>query len=383
MDKEPGDEYIRRIAAFIRANQSRLGQSQSNQARNQQLVTGYDIRAWVGWPDANKGPPLAYTTDLHHLFYLLLRFEDLGVDVGPLDVRLETISRPLSYVSLLAAKDKSDVSSIASVKSAISKFSLGGGWWARPEPPKADADLKSIYSAFTILPSIHIHQSSLQVIQELADDPPLDHSVPIYVFKLLQRLECVGMYPSVYPIYPYRDMSLDIDPRQLLGWDHLSKSLCSLTIKRSGVEDVSEIFIDAVLDDQARREGHPAKVRPRRIIHRPIPSRQQSWRGTPLPPLVSEQDETSTPETSRPVLSEMNWAFLKHLCLSDNALTFFPTIPIQYLTSITHLDLSSNLLITVPAGLNQLYNLVSLNLADNMIESVLGKGFLILYVSAH
>lgn len=187
----------------------------------------------------------------------------------------------------------------------------------------------------------------------------------------------------VYPVYPYQDMSPDIDPRQLLGWDHLSKSLRSLTIKRSGVEDVSEIFIDAVLDDQARREGHPAKPRARRIIHRPIPSRQQSWRGTPLPPLVAEQDETPTTETPRPVLSEMNWAFLKHLCLSDNALTFFPTIPIQYLTSITHLDLSSNLLITVPAGLNQLYNLVSLNLADNMIESVLGEGFLLFYVNAH
>ena len=198
MDKEPGDEYVRRIAAFIRANQSRLGQSQSTQARNQQSATGYDILAWVGWADANKGPPLVYTTDLHHLFYLLMRFEDLGVDVGPLDVRLETISRPLSYVSLLAAKDKSDVSSIASVKSAISKFSLGGGWWARQELPKVDADLKSIYSAFTILPSIYIHQSSLEVIQELADDPPLDHSVPIYVFKLLQRLECVGTYPSVH-----------------------------------------------------------------------------------------------------------------------------------------------------------------------------------------
>lgn len=180
----------------------------------------------------------------------------------------------------------------------------------------------------------------------------------------------------VYYIYPYRDVSLDVDPRQLLGWDHLSKSLRSLTIKRSGVEDVSEIFIDAVLDDQARREGQPAKMRSRRIIHRPIPSRQQSWRGTPLPSLVAEQDETSAPETSGPVLAEMNWAFLKHLCLSDNALTFFPTTPIQYLTSITHLDLSSNLLITVPAGLNQLYNLVSLNLADNMIESVLGKGSL-------
>jgi len=195
MEKEPGDDYVRRIATFIRANQSRLGQS--SRARNHPSAASYDIWAWVGWSDANKGQPLVYTTDLHHLFYFLMRFEDLGVDVGPLDVRLESLSRPLSYVSLLAAKDKSDVRSISSVKSAISKFSLGGGWWGRQEAPKVDADLKSIYSAFTILPAISIHQSSLQVIQELADDPPLDHSVPLYVFKLLQRLECLGTCPSV------------------------------------------------------------------------------------------------------------------------------------------------------------------------------------------
>ena len=206
MEKELGDDYIRRIAAFIRANQSRLGQS--SQARNLPLTTGHDIWAWVGWADANKGQPLAYATDLHHLFYLLMRFEDLGVDVGPLDVRLESVSRPLSYVSLLAAKDKSDVRSIASVKSAISKFSLGSGWWGRPQAPRVDADLKSIYSAFTILPSISIHQSSLEVIQELADDPPLDHSVPIYVFKLLQRLECVGTYPSVHHLSIHTETSL-------------------------------------------------------------------------------------------------------------------------------------------------------------------------------
>jgi hypothetical protein len=205
MEQEPGDDYVRRIAAFIRTNHSRLGQSKH--ARGHPSTTGYDVWAWVGWSDANKGQPLAYTTDLHHLFYLLMRFEDLAVDVGPLDVRLEAVSRPLSYVSLLAAKDRSDVRSIASVKSAISKFSLGGGWWGRHEPPNVDADLKSIYSAFTILPSISIHQSSLQVIQELAHDPPLDHGVPIYVFKLLQQLECVGTYLHVHFLSIMRHIS--------------------------------------------------------------------------------------------------------------------------------------------------------------------------------
>jgi len=58
--------------------------------------------------------------------------------------------------------------------------------------------------------------------------------------------------------------------------------------------------------------------------------------------------------------------------LADNALTFMPSSPLKFLTSLTHLDLSSNLLISVPPGLSVLHNLISLNLSDNMIDSVLG-----------
>ena len=46
--------------------------------------------------------------------------------------------------------------------------------------------------------------------------------------------------------------------------------------------------------------------------------------------------------------------------------------PLCEAPSLTHLDLSSNLLVSVPSGLSSLYNLISLNLSDNMIDSVLG-----------
>ncbi|KAH9054742.1 hypothetical protein EDB87DRAFT_1580354 [Lactarius vividus] len=45
---------------------------------------------------------------------------------------------------------------------------------------------------------------------------------------------------------------------------------------------------------------------------------------------------------------------------------------LPHLSSLTHLDLSSNLLVSVPPGLSSLYHLVSLNLSDNIIDSVLG-----------
>ncbi|KAH9166460.1 hypothetical protein EDB89DRAFT_219115 [Lactarius sanguifluus] len=65
-------------------------------------------------------------------------------------------------------------------------------------------------------------------------------------------------------------------------------------------------------------------------------------------------------------------AFLRRLSLADNALTFIPTEILPHLSSLTHLDLPSNLLVSVPPGLSSLCNLVSLNLLDNVIDSVLG-----------
>lgn len=306
--------------------------------------------------------------DLHHLYYLLIRFEGIGLPVGSLDIRLRATSRPTSYASLLAAKDRSDtlsLSSFTSAFSAVSKLSLGGSWWARVEPP-LDLEVKYIYSAFTKLPALSLKENDLRLIAELADDPPLDNAVPMYAFKNLQTLEILG-----------------VDPRTLLGWDQLAESLRSLTIKRSGLEDVTHLLIDCVLDDQTRRERDQSASRsssPRR----PHPSRFSSGRFTrtsslAVPSAVREDAEAERPEDDDasdsdivPQLPRLKWRPLRHLSLSDNALTFFPSAPLSSLTSLTHLDLSSNLLVSVPSGLSALYNLVSLNLSDNMIDSVLG-----------
>ncbi|KAJ3850325.1 hypothetical protein EV368DRAFT_45566 [Lentinula lateritia] len=369
MQNEHGDDYIRRIAAFIRGNERNLAELGFVRRRNPRRPAEtnasalYNPLTWFG-SESTGSPPksVVMSIDTHHLFYLLMRLEALNLPVGTLDVRVDSPSRPLSYINLFPDSDKTETLSLSSFRStfsAVSALSLGVGWWGRPEPPKVDTELKYIYSSFTKLPALSVTAPTRKLITELANEPSNENAIPMDSFKNLQSLECT-----------------DIDPRSLLGWDYLAESLISLRIKKSGLEDVSDIFIGAVLDDQARRAGSASRMRMRRIPHGP--ERRTYFYSAQLPDTVQEvaDEETSStnsiPPTTPPELSPRKWASLRFLSLSGNDLTFFPTELTLYLTSITHLDLSSNLLNSVPEGLSALYNLVSLNLCDNMIESVLG-----------
>ncbi|KAJ7462209.1 leucine-rich protein [Mycena galericulata] len=345
---EGGDAYLRRLAAFVRANEKSLAAAGLPRARPRRADPSISVYNPLSWfPEQTpQAAPLVLAVDTHHLFYVLMRLEAQGFHVGTLDVRIDSPSRPMSYINVLPAQDKADTLSLASFRStlsAVSGLSLGSGWWGRPEPPTLEAELKYLFSSFTKLPALSVTAPTRKLIAELANEPPNENALPLDAFRNLQSLECV-----------------DIDPRALLGWDRLAESLRSLRIKRSGLEDVSDIFVGAVLDDQARRAGSTSRQRRRRIP-------RGSTYATRLPDSVPEEPESGSDSPTE--LSSLKWAFLRHLSLSDNSLTFFPSVP--YLTSLTHLDLSSNLLVSVPPNLSALYNLVSLNLADNMIDSVL------------
>ena len=370
MEHEPGDDYIRRTSTFIRTNERALAEAglpRRTRRRVASQPTSASVLNPLGWfgasAESTSPPPkpVNLVMDTHHLFYLLMRLEDIGIDVGTLDVKVDNPSRPMNYINIFRDSDKSDTLSMTSFRSslsAISGLSLGGGWWGHTETRPIDAELKYIFSSFTKIPSLVLVAPGPKIIAELANEPPNENCLPLDPFKNLQSLECT-----------------DIDPRTILGWDRLSDSLRSLTIKRSGMEDVSDIFIGAVLDDQGRREGTTSRSRRRHISSGS--SRQASFYITRLPDSVPEaENEDSFPSTPTPgntiPLPAYKWASLKHLSLSDNSLTFLPTDPLQHLSSLSHLDLSSNLLVSIPPGLSSLYSLVSLNLADNMIDSVLG-----------
>ena len=185
--------------------------------------------------------PAKLTLTPHHLFYLLSRFEELGIDAGPMKVRLENIhdsSASTNYVSFLGNTGRSgsrgsDVGSIHSVSSMRSVMSGMSTLWtsfgigasisaARIERQKAavQADLKYLYSAFTKIPCLRLAPDSRARLIRGYEEFPFDSAVPIYVFKNLQALDISG-----------------IDFRQFFGWDRLADQLRSLSLKRAGIED--------------------------------------------------------------------------------------------------------------------------------------------------
>ncbi|PPR07392.1 hypothetical protein CVT26_013708 [Gymnopilus dilepis] len=345
MEKEAGDDYIRRLAAFIRTNEKGLAEAA--------FVRRKQKPSPLPWP-LSPPKPVVLSTDTHHLFYVLIRLEALGFNVGLLDVPVISPSRPMSYVNIFPVQKDPETLSLASLRSSlslVSNISLSGSWWTAHDRSTIDGELKYIYSSFTKIPALSIHAPGRKVVAELLDQSG-HNAVALDVFKNLQRLECN-----------------DIDPRVLLGWDRLADSLGSLTIKRSGLDDISQVFLQAVVLDQARRhgQGHQLEHSNMTPIQRSIPLPSDTHH-------VDVEGEGNGRQLTgaSPSIPSSKWCSLKHLYLPDNSLTSFPSEVIPYLTSLTHLDLSSNLFVAVPSSLAELTNLVSLNISDNLIDSVQG-----------
>jgi hypothetical protein len=91
----------------------------------------------------------------------------------------------------------------------------------------------------------------------------------------------------------------------------------SLEVKSSGIEDIQELLVDRTLDNAQLRQTGP----------------------------------TAKPPTSERKLRGSQWYTLKRLSFASNFLTFVPSTPWETsFTNVVHLDLSSNLLVTVPSG---------------------------------
>lgn len=200
----------------------------------------------------------------HHLFYLLTRFEELGIPVGPMKVRLESLhdtSVAANYVSFLSSSQRtksrgSDAVSIRSVSSIRSVMTGMSSIWnsfgigstisaARVERQKAalQSDLKYLYSAFTKIPTLRLAPDWRTKLIKGYEEFPFDSAVPLYVFKNLQALEING-----------------IDFRQFFGWDRMAEQIRSLTLKQANIEDPADILIDIVLDDMDKRRRRSSKT---------------------------------------------------------------------------------------------------------------------------
>ncbi|KAK4243762.1 hypothetical protein C7999DRAFT_35891 [Corynascus novoguineensis] len=304
MDSEDGEIFVKQLASFVRTHEKALanalqfkrqnaprhGASQSVSAiptgtvppsptvperpstsasTSSTLAAALSLGTLSFTSHSVKSAKLALTP--HHLFYLLSRFEELGIPVGPMKVRLENLhdsTTSANYVSFLGQSQRSksrgsDVGSIRSVSSIRSVMSSMSALWstfsigssisaARTEKQKAalQADLKYLYSAFTKIPCLRLAPDWRARLIKGYEEFPFDSAVPLYAFKNVQALEVS-----------------DIDFRQFFGWDRLADQLRSLTLKRASIDDPADVLIDIVLDDMDKRrrrtsKGHTSPSRP-------------------------------------------------------------------------------------------------------------------------
>ncbi|PMD20298.1 hypothetical protein NA56DRAFT_177331 [Hyaloscypha hepaticicola] len=299
MDTEDGQFFIKNLAHFVRthekalANALQLRRQQASKNGSQPVPGAVGGSGILQSPTSTNSPSSASSSTTsstlaaalslpyltfashnikpaklaltpHHLFYLLSRFEDLGITVGPMNVRLENLHADTSaanYVSFLGqsqrpkgrGSDHGSIHSVSSVRSMMSgmsslwsNFGLGsGGAAARTEKQKAaiEADLKYLYSAFTKIPCLRLAPDRRARLIEGYEEFPFDSAVPLYAFKNISALEIS-----------------DIDIRQFFGWDRLAEQLRSLTVKRAGVDDPADLLINIVLDDMDKRRRRSSKA---------------------------------------------------------------------------------------------------------------------------
>ncbi|KAK5171776.1 uncharacterized protein LTR77_003412 [Saxophila tyrrhenica] len=272
MDSEDGQN----LAYFVRTHERALANALQLQQRNkngQQQASGSSSDATtISLSDALSRPFLPFTTASvrpakltltpHHLFYLLSKFEDLGVDVGPMNVRLENLqydAGPANYVSFLGHAPKSrgkqsdaeSMKSVSSVRSVMSSMSsmlsnLGlSNSAARAEKQMAQHrdDIKYLYSCFTKIPALKLSPDHRARLISGYEEFPFDTAVPLFAFKNVSALEIC-----------------DLDFRQFYGWDRLSEQLRSLTVKRANVDDPIDLLQHIVLDDTERRRKRSFKT---------------------------------------------------------------------------------------------------------------------------
>ena len=210
---------------------------------------------------AQNAKPAKLTLTPHHLYYLLSRFEEMGIDIGSMNVRLENIhaEQPAEYVSFLnqhtKSKVKSDRDSIHSISSIRSVMSNMSSFWsnfgmpssARLEKARAQlqVDLKYLYSAFTKIPCLRLSPDNRARLIGGFEEFPFDTAVPLVAFKNVSALEIC-----------------DLDFRQFFGWDRLADQLRSLSIKRGHLEDPLDLIVHVVLDDMNKRRRRSSKQSP-------------------------------------------------------------------------------------------------------------------------
>ncbi|KAH3666277.1 hypothetical protein OGAPHI_004466 [Ogataea philodendri] len=424
-----GDVYIHNLATFIKSHERQLANALiAYKKTNKKPVQG-DKSGTTPRQQQPTTKPVRLSLSLHHLYFLLGKFQELGISVGPMNIRLDNIDteNANNYVSFLSEFQRnkaiqSDAQSIHSMSSVKSVMSSVSALWHNlsyngNKGENIISDLKYLYSAFTKLPCLRLANDPNAKLIEGHEEYPFDTSTPIRIFKNLSVLEIS-----------------DLDPKEIYGWHILSENIRFLVIKRTHINDPYDVLVSLVNDDVDKRgsiysegsEHSPSSTAPHAI---PV-SKRNSFSSPPLagssnfsssygssyhhyfsgslpekssPPssyyssrlpvddkfsLVSRR-QYQYPQKSRyppldplPIMEQVppmsapiefpsqHWKLLKHLSLTENKITTISEAAFQNLENLSSLDLSYNKLTEVPTeALSKLANLKSLNLSYNKLAS--------------
>lgn len=375
-----GDVYIQRLSTYVRRNEEALANGLMCFSKNR---TNPNIK------------PLRLSFTIHHLYYITERIESspLGVDVGPLNIKLDNPNHVPTFISFMANNARSsrhfdsDAKSITSINSMRSIVSSASVYWRSfafsKDPKVINKDLRYLYSSFTKVPCLILTPKTKINSITSYEEYPCDTSVPVKMFKNLQVLELV-----------------DYEPNEIFGWNILSEQLRVLIIKDSKISDIGEILFNLVIDDESGRSSFN--------FHKPSRKQTQdadtSYMDNDHPPfnhnsrhnVKRERDKTtgagSAPKdllysdtnlsrfgqdntTESPTkdycsLADGKWSVLKQLTISETSITSIRPYVFKPLGNLVKLNLSNNLLESLPEGLDQLHNIKYLNFADNYITDL-------------
>ncbi|KAG7896116.1 hypothetical protein KL905_004674 [Ogataea polymorpha] len=422
-----GDVYIHNLATFIKSHERQLANALVAYKKSAPKTNTNGKPNSMPRQQQQSAKPVRLSLSLHHLYFLLGKFQELGISVGPMNIRLDNIDTEGSdnYVSFLSEFQRnkaiqSDAQSIHSMSSVKSVMSSVSALWTTlsSSGQKGDNiinDLKYLYSAFTKLPCLRLATDPNAKLIEGHEEYPFDTSTPIKIFKNLSVLEIS-----------------DMDPKEIYGWHILSENIRFLVVKRTNVTDPYDILVTLVHDDINKRgsmysedsERSPSSTSSLAI---PMPKRgsfsspsvhngatfSNSYGSSHHHYLSGSLPETTSPPSSYyasrlptddkyaliprrqyqyqhksrytpkdtlptidqiPIssipheLSKIHWRLLKHLSLTENKITRINEEAFTNLENLSSLDLSYNNLTEIPhAALAKLHNLKSLNLSYNKL----------------
>ncbi|KAL4937382.1 hypothetical protein BDV06DRAFT_226997 [Aspergillus oleicola] len=310
LDTTDGQLFIKNLASFVRTHEKAL--ANALQLKRQPTKNGHNTQSGSSMSSTSSSlaaalsfgalkftsqsvKPAKLTLTPHHLFYLLSRFEEISIAVGPMNVRLENIHTDVSqsYVSFLnkpqrSKGDRDSIHSVSSVRSVMSGMSslwssfglVSNASSSKSEKAKAalEADIKYLYSAFTKIPCLRLAPDRRARLIRGYEEFPFDTAVPLHSFKNLSALEII-----------------DIDYRSFYGWDRLSEQLRTLTLKRANIEDPAELLTGIVLDDIDKRRHRSSKHQSSPVL---------GWTGNSIPrPMSTHEHSGSLSAPGSPVAS--------------------------------------------------------------------------------